>query len=133
MVKFYIASGWENKAQVRQLAKLLTAQGWEWAYDWTQHKDGDDLCEIANAEVDAIKASDILIALLPGGYGTHVEIGAALGAGKQVVLYAAAQDDLEGCIGYLHPNTWWLVGKSLVYLADLRYIWKNDGGGCQGR
>lgn len=85
-VKFYIASGWENKEKVRELAKLLTSYGWVWSYDWTTCTENDDYRKIAVAEINAIKESDVVIVLLPGGRGTHIEMGAALAFGKPVVL-----------------------------------------------
>lgn len=87
MITFYIASRLENAAQVRELRDLLTAAGWTCAYDWTAHgsvrsDDGDPaarerITEVAAAEVIGA-AADVFIALLPGGRGTHVEIGVAI-------------------------------------------------------
>lgn len=69
MVKFYVASGWENKDRVRQLAKLLTDHGWELTYDWTTCTVDDDYSKIAVAEINAIKESDVVIVLHPAAGG----------------------------------------------------------------
>jgi nucleoside 2-deoxyribosyltransferase len=43
---------------------------------------------IALAELAGIREADVLLVLLPGGCGTHVEIGAALALGKPVIIHA---------------------------------------------
>jgi hypothetical protein len=35
--KYYIASGLENAAVVKDLKKILDAAGWQHTYDWTVH------------------------------------------------------------------------------------------------
>jgi nucleoside 2-deoxyribosyltransferase len=57
---------------------------------WTDQDDAtpDGYAKIALAELAGVREADVLIVLLPGGYGTHVEIGAALGLGKPVILHA---------------------------------------------
>ena len=48
----------------------------------------DGYADTALAEIAAVREADVLVVLLPGGYGTHVEIGAALALGKPVILHA---------------------------------------------
>ena len=60
----------------------------------------------ALAEIAAVEEADVLIVLLPGGYGTHVEIGVALALGKPVILHAPDQETLDTpypCIFHYHP------------------------------
>jgi hypothetical protein len=82
---FYIASGLANAPQVIELRDLLVARGWEPAYDWTKHgnvRTGDDTPEtkarilaVANEESDHAGCCDVFVCLLPGGKGTHFELG----------------------------------------------------------
>lgn len=95
MIKFYIGSKIENAAQVRELKAHLERAGWEHTYDWTAHgsvrggeADRELIRAVAEAEVDGVIAADVAIFLLPGGRGTHVEMGVALAAVPHVVVWS---------------------------------------------
>lgn len=113
---FYIGTGWDNRAMAREVAARLQAAGWKWVYDWTQHQEGEER-HAAIKEIEAIKRADLVIILLPGGRGTHVELGAALAAGKPVVLWAEDIDvlyqDGRYCGFYDHPHVLNYVGWPL--------------------
>jgi len=54
--------------------------------------------------------------LLPGGYGTHVEIGAALALGKPVILHAPDRKTLDSpypCPFHHHPNVKLLISEEI--------------------
>ena len=112
-MKFYIATRLEQAARHRQLAHALTGGGHVLTYDWTVHgnvrKDGEvRLRETAIAETRGVVEADVLIGLLPGGRGTHVEIGMALGLGKPVLLWSEKEHGLfeaddRTCAFYHHP------------------------------
>lgn len=98
--KVYIASSLENAAAVRRLRDLLVWQGHTVTYDWTEHgsvqSEGPErIAAVAAAEEAGVRAAELLIALLPGGRGTHVEIGIALGARVPVVLHGVDAYDRE--------------------------------------
>lgn len=85
MTKFYIASALENADKVRDLKAALEHAGWHHTYDWTVHgsvqgESADRLAEVAMAETIGVLEADVVIALLPGGRGTHTEFGMSLGA-----------------------------------------------------
>jgi predicted Rossmann-fold nucleotide-binding protein len=66
-----------------------------------------------------------LIALLPGGYGTHVEIGAALALGKPVILHAPDQKSLNTpypCVFHYHPGVKLLISEVVDVDAVLAHI-----------
>ncbi len=88
--KFYIASKLENAPQVRWLADKLIALGWEHTYDWTVHGsvqgDADRCREVSEKETCGVLEAEVIIFLLPGGRGTHTELGIAIGS---TVLAAA--------------------------------------------
>ncbi len=95
-MKFYIASKIENAPAVSGLASRLKAAGHEHTYDWTVHgsikaEGRERLNSVGEMELAGVLAADIVVVLLPGGRGTHVEIGIALGAGKKIIL--CARDD----------------------------------------
>jgi hypothetical protein len=81
----YIASAFENAPAVRALAARLPA-GWSWSYDWTGHTFDDDPAMVAREDASGVARASAVIALLPGGFGTHVEIGMALGAAKPLCI-----------------------------------------------
>ncbi len=83
-MKYYIASGLGNFKQVQELKAVLDARGWEHTYDWTKHgpvwHEGlASLSAVAAAEAEGVLAAEVVIALLPGGRGTHTEVGMAIG------------------------------------------------------
>jgi nucleoside 2-deoxyribosyltransferase len=95
--RFYLATRKDRNAQAEPLLKALKAHGWERTHAWTEHDDAspDGYAKIALAELAGVREADVLIVLLPGGYGTHVEIGAALALGKPVILHAPNRKTLE--------------------------------------
>lgn len=82
-LRYYIASRLENAAQVKELKALLDAAGWHHTYDWTKHgavrsQGTGRMQEVAHKEVRGVQDADVVIVLMPGGRGTHIEIGIAL-------------------------------------------------------
>ena len=89
-MNFYIASSFQNKQHVQTLAAELKRHGFKHTYDWTKNEKAatfDELASIGEAELEAVKKADILIVLLPGGKGTHIELGIALGRNIPVYLF----------------------------------------------
>ncbi len=94
--KFYVASSFRNIESVVYVTNQLTAKGYLHTYDWTQNTGSgknqkltlDDLMNIGQHEKNAVKESDFVVILLPGGNGTHIEFGMALGLGKKIFLYS---------------------------------------------
>ena len=64
-MKFYIGSGLQNAPQVRQLAQLLKAAGWEHTYDWTASLHTplslDTLRTMGEREFQGVKDADVVI------------------------------------------------------------------------
>jgi len=87
---FYIASSLDNAEQVKQVAERLKAAGWTHTYDWTVHgsvqREGTErIAQVASAESEGVWMADVVIVLLPGGRGTHTELGIAIGMVDPVV------------------------------------------------
>ncbi len=131
MPKYYIASGLENAAAVKELKAVLDGAGWQHTYDWTAHgavwsEGAERLSGVAERELHGVMHASVLVVLLPGGRGTHTELGVSLGAwlfglkmeeyyagllgkvvGKRVVIYSSNPKDFEigpePCAFYHHP------------------------------
>jgi nucleoside 2-deoxyribosyltransferase len=110
--KIYIATRLENAAQHAELAKRLAGEEIGVTYDWTVHgrvKDSAErMAEVSAAEIRGIRNADCVVALLPGGRGTHAEIGAALALRVPVVIYdpdgSLVDPGEETCAFYHHPG-----------------------------
>ncbi|WP_010097971.1 nucleoside 2-deoxyribosyltransferase [Ornithinibacillus scapharcae] len=95
-MKFYIASGLENKENVQYVRDRLLEAGHIHTYDWTKNNRAtteEELRAIGTAERDAVLESDVVIVLLPGGKGTHTELGMAIGLEKKIYIYASEKLD----------------------------------------
>lgn len=126
-MRFYIASRLENARTVKQMATVLRAAGHTHTYDWTTH--GSVQCEgeariseVAAAETRGILFADLVIVLLPGGRGTHTELGIALGAGGKDILICAHDDSLflhdeRTCAFYHFPTVMRFVGPLYQQMA----------------
>jgi nucleoside 2-deoxyribosyltransferase len=112
MKKFYVASSFRNMDAVNYVTNQLVNKGYVHTYDWTKNAQGrdektftfEDLKEIGQKEKDAVIDSDFIVVLLPGGKGTHIEFGIALGLGKKILLYSpdAAIDQVEETSTFYH-------------------------------
>lgn len=86
-MNFYIASTLSNSDNVKQLASELKLLGWKQTYDWTAHGSVQELgheimSNVSEREIEGVMNADVLIVLTPGGRGTHIELGVALGANE---------------------------------------------------
>jgi len=113
-MKFYLGTSLLRFETARKIAELLKSKGLVQTFDWTRLPNvqrapvGDpERVEIARQEIIGIREADFVVILLPGGKGTHAELGAALGLGKKVLLHAidaaAWRGDSYVCAFYDHP------------------------------
>lgn len=112
MQKFYVASSFRNIDAVRYVAAHLKSIGYVHTYDWTKNDQLkkekkfslEDLRDIGQREKEAVLASDLIVVIMPGGKGTHIELGIALGHGKRIVLYSpdGAIDNFETTSTFYH-------------------------------
>lgn len=106
-MRYYIATRLERAGDHNQLRDALGARGHEITYDWTTHgpvfRHGlARIREVAQLELEGVLAADFVVVLLPGGRGTHAELGMALATGKPVFLHQTIYDlpdfvDEDGC------------------------------------
>ena len=116
--RFYFSTRKDRGAEAGALLAALKARGWERTFDWNEHRGSrtEQYADLAVAELTGVRDADVLIVLLPGGFGTHVEIGAALALGKPVILHAPDQKTLETpypCIFHHHPGVTLLISESI--------------------
>lgn len=127
-MNFYIASKLENADNVKVVANVLKARGWKQTYDWTVHGSVQDsgeevLTKVAEKEIHGVRESDIVIVLLPGGRGTHAELGAANITGKKVFIHAFDDSyflqDGNTCAFYWNMNVTRVIGDYLLLLEKV--------------
>jgi hypothetical protein len=85
--RVYIASGLERADEVKALAAALAEHGIGLSYDWTAHgsvqSEGPErIAEVARAEIEGVATADLVIVWLPGGRGTHAELGIVIGINR---------------------------------------------------
>ena len=116
--RYYLAARKDRSAEANALAEALNAQGWTRTYEWTP-ADGEGTeghAHVARAELEGVRQADVLVAMLPGGFGTHVEIGAALALGKPVILHSPDQKTLDTpypCVFHYHSGVTILISEVL--------------------
>ncbi len=109
-MKLYVATGFERADKASEVMEALRSLGHTITFDWTVYRpmvldgwkpDPEQLEGIASEEVEAVKDADALIVLLPGGKGTHVELGVALAMRKPVCIFG---DEARSVPFYLHSS-----------------------------
>lgn len=112
-MKYYIATSLERAGVHNLVRDELKKLGCEITYDWTRHGSVKNtsrarLQEVAHAEFQGIVESDFVLVLLPGGKGTHAELGFALGYKKRVFIHSedpmAFEVGPQTCAFYHHGD-----------------------------
>lgn len=135
-MRYYIATRLERHQDHNLVRDTMAAQGHELTYDWTAHgpvfRDGlKRIREVAELELRGVLDADLVIVLLPGGRGTHAELGMAIAAGKPVLLHVApgnVRDAFFGatpetCAFYHHPLCFHAPPVQLDVLWSLAAPW----------
>ncbi|WP_422122846.1 group-specific protein [Planococcus sp. X10-3] len=98
MKKFYIASSFANKENVRYAAKSLIENGLIQTFDWTANLRASTIDELqiyGELERRAVLEADFLVVILPAGKGSHIEMGIAIGQRKKVYLLSETAESFE--------------------------------------
>jgi len=107
-VRFYIATKLDNVIAYRQLRDALLERGHVITYDWTTslgefQASADRSREICELEVGGVLTADRVFCLMPGGDGTHVELGLAIAKKKPISMwFRSGQAPFEGRPFYHH-------------------------------
>lgn len=117
-MKYYIATSTARASFHNSVRDELKKFGHEITYDWTSHGSVRDtslarLRQVAHLELQAILEADFVLVLLPGGKGTHTELGFSLGCKKPVFLHSEDPTLFElgpeACAFYHHADATRLV------------------------
>lgn len=118
-MKFYVGSGMKNCELVNYYAKLLKESGWEQTYDWVKNVSDDvskdDMIKYASLESQGIVDADVVIVLLPGGRGAHIELGMAMVLNKKIFLCSTTEEEfsIENTVAFYElPKIIQLVGNA---------------------
>ncbi len=114
-MKIYIASSLENRERAAALVRQIRISGHTITYDWTMRGDVRNsgemaMLETAQNEVNAVTDADLVIILLPGGKGTHTELGVALATREKKKIWIWSENEAvfgggsETCVFYHHPD-----------------------------
>lgn len=117
-MKFYIGAGMKNWELVNNYAKLLKENGWEQTHDWVKNISDDisrdDMIKYASLESQGVADADVVIMLLPGGRGAHIELGMAMALNKKIFLCSTTEEEfsIENTVAFYElPKITQLVGN----------------------
>ncbi len=117
-MKFYIGSGMKNCELVNDYAKVLNDNGWEQTYNWVKNISDDisrdNMIKYASLESQGVADADVVIMLLPGGRGAHIELGMALALNKKIFLCSTTEEEfsIENTVAFYElPKITQLVGN----------------------
>ncbi len=125
---YYLSSGWGNRHYIGELIKELERaqkdSGQEYpfevSFDWTDDAYSNDTTtlprekhyrDISDKEIEGIRVAHVVIGILPGGRGTHIELGAAMGLRKPIYLFAHKSQ--EPLIPFYYQSSVTLIGGPL--------------------
>lgn len=118
MRKFYIASSFANKEAVQAAANLLMEKGFVQTFDWTANLRAstiDELQVYGELERTAVLEADFLVVILPGGKGSHVEMGIAAGQRKTVYLLSETAD----FFGFDVASTFYYLPEVQIHIGPI--------------
>lgn len=118
-MKYYIATSTTRALFHNLVRDNLKKFGHEITYDWTTHGSVREtnqarLREVAHAEFQGILDADFILVLLPGGKGTHAELGFSIASKKRVFVHSEDPSVFEVgpqvCAFYHHSDVVRLSG-----------------------
>lgn len=113
-MKAYIATTLTNTHQHNAIRDyLVNHHNIQLTYDWTPHgpvwSDGERrVREVSILEAEGVERADIVVVALPGGRGTHAELGMAIALRKPIFIISSVRPDHlqindQTCAFYHHP------------------------------
>lgn len=117
-MKYYIATSLKRMDAHKKVKLSMEPYSYELAYDWTTHGSVKSesigrLQEVAIAEIEGLAQADFVIVLLPGGVGTHTELGYAIRSGCPVFVHCESGQHFslgdQTCAFYHHPQVQQLI------------------------
>ena len=125
--KFYIATSLKRIEEHNILRDALLAKDWEITYDWTLHgsvkkTSFERLKEVGYKMTKGVFDADVVIVLLPGGKGTHTELGMALAKNKKIVIHSESPHSFSLCdetIAFYHKEDILQLTCPLIDIVDV--------------
>jgi hypothetical protein len=113
-MKCYIATGLENTLKYDEVQQRLYNIGVDVTYNWTTHgavwqEWPERIREVAVKESEGVQKADFVVVILPGGRGTHTELGMAISSHLPVLLLHENESNSPlftgeaTCTFYHHP------------------------------
>ena len=131
-MKVYIATQLANAPAQQKLANFLHSHGVELTFDWTKQDNQlttdrtfteEELSQHSVNDLEGVRAADVLIVLLPGAFGTYVELGGAIMSGKRVIVVGEQLwNNQYDCLFVHHPNVIRLSYGDSLYHSILFYL-----------
>lgn len=124
MSKYYIATGLENIKTHHKVRDELASLGHAITYDWTTHGNVREegiprLKQVCVNDLKGVLEADFVVVILPGGKGTHTELGYAIGLNKNIYIYSEDPEVFlptqKTCCFYHHENVQTFSSLDLLY------------------
>jgi len=92
LMKYYIATSLKRFKDHNLIRDELNKLGHIITYDWSIHGSVKNISlkrlkEVGEEMINAIKEADFIVVMIPGGKGTHVELGTAIAYNKPIFLH----------------------------------------------
>ncbi len=142
-MKIYIATGLERAAEQQALKTEIEKLGHTLSYDWgghgsVQNEGPERIAEVAGLEASGVRSADLFVALLPGGRGTHTELGMAIafsmaeGSRSRETRRIAIVGELKDasgreCAFYRHPHVTHRFTSAAEFVAWLAGLGEGMG------
>lgn len=107
----YVATSLENAKLAAAVMGGLRAWGAKITYDWTTHGSVAEQPvqrrrEVASNEANGVRDAGLVVVLLPGGRGTHVELGIAVGLRIPALVIWSGEDGPGRTVFYDAPDVY---------------------------
>ena len=125
--KFYIATSLGRIKEHNILRNALLNKNWEITYDWTIHgsvknTSYERLKNVGLKMTKGVFDADIVIVLLPGGKGTHTELGMAIAKNKNIAIHAVSSNYFSLCddtVAFYHRKNILQLTCPLIDVVDV--------------
>lgn len=128
-LRVYVASRLENAENVKTVYRRLREIGCDITYDWTTHGSVGHLgaarvAEVATLEAKAVEKAGTVIVLLPGGRGTHVELGISITLGTVTIVHSE-DPSLFDCVAGGSPCAFYFARPVFRVVSPLEWFITN--------
>ena len=135
-MKFYIACSKENAPLHNHIRNFLIDVRHEITFDWTRHlttgkidRTQLELFKLGESMKLGVDAADYVVVILPGGRGTHVELGMAIIADKPIFLLdvESPKEDLDFAFYHTANVHHFKISKFQAIEPSVIFEWAQSG------